>query len=230
MNTTCKRYLSPVRLAALLILPSLALSLAAQQSMSLIIAGRPGSAKVAQVDGHNYVEVEGFARLTNASINFSGTQIVLTLPAASSDSSTATAPTAPAAPPVGFSKDFVTAGIEAMSEIREWRAALKGAIQNNYSLNQSWHAANRARAQQALRLASLAISTPSDKNVFPFLTNELNNMAALSDKYLQMSLARTYIDPKSIDSDPLDQKIANCAHSLASMATANQFIDDGSCQ
>ena len=224
MKTTCKRYLSA---AALLLLPSLALSLAAQQSMSLIIAGRPGSAKVTQVDGHNYVEVEGFARLTNASINFSGTQIVLTMPGGSSDSSTAPAPTAP---PVGFSKDFVTAGIEAMSQIREWRAAFKGTIQNNYPLTQSWLTANRAQAQQALRLASLAISTTSDKNVFPFLTNEFNNMTALNDKYLQMSLARTYIDPTSIDSDPLDQKIAACAHSLASMATANQFIDDGSCQ
>jgi hypothetical protein len=117
-----------------------------------------------------------------------------------------------------------------MSRIREWRAAMKGAIQNNYPLTQTWLTANRAQAQQALRLASLAISTTSDKNVFPFLTNELNNMTALNDKYLQMSLARTYIDPTSIDSDPLDQKIANCAHSLASMATANQFVDDGSCQ
>jgi hypothetical protein len=222
MKITCKGCLSAT---ALLILPYLVLSLAAQQSMSLIITGRPGSAKVTQVDGHNYVEVEGFARLTNASINFNGSQIVLSLPVDNSDSSTGST-----APAVGFSKDFVTVGIEAMSRIREWRAAMKGTIQNNYPLTQSWLTANRVRAQQALRLAALAISTTSDKNVFPFLTNELNNMTALNDKYLQISLARTYIDPASIDSDPLDQKIANCAHSLASMATANQFVDDGSCQ
>jgi len=40
----------------------------------------------------------------------------------------------------------------------------------------------------------------------------------------------TYIAPTSLDSDLLDKKIATCAHSLASMATANQFVDDSSCQ
>jgi hypothetical protein len=40
----------------------------------------------------------------------------------------------------------------------------------------------------------------------------------------------TYIDPDSLKSDSLDQKIVTCARSLASMATANQFVDDGSCQ
>jgi hypothetical protein len=55
-------------------------------------------------------------------------------------------------------------------------------------------------------------------------------MSALSDKYFQMSASMTYIDPSSLDSDPLNQKISTCARSLASMATANQFVDDGSCQ
>jgi hypothetical protein len=55
-------------------------------------------------------------------------------------------------------------------------------------------------------------------------------MQKLSDKYLQMAKSMTYIEPNSLESDPLDQKIRTCAHSLASMATANQFVDDGSCQ
>ena len=52
----------------------------AQQTTSLLITGQSGSAKVVQVAGHNYVEVEGLARITNSSINFNGNQIVLTLP------------------------------------------------------------------------------------------------------------------------------------------------------
>jgi hypothetical protein len=55
-------------------------------------------------------------------------------------------------------------------------------------------------------------------------------MRALTDKYLQMTKSMTYIDPNSLDNDPLDQKLRACGHSLASMATANQFVDDGSCQ
>jgi len=212
-----------VSAAALLLLSAGAFSFAAQQINSLIIAGQSGSARVSQADGYNCVDVEGLARLTNSSISFRGNQIVMALPG------TAANVPAPATPVPGFSKDFVTAGIEAMSQIREWRAALKNAIQRNFPLSGGWLATQAAQAQQALRLASLAVSTTSDKSVFPFLTNEFNNMSALSNKYLQMSTSMTYIDPKSIDSDPLDQKIATCAHSLASMATANQFIDDGSC-
>lgn len=100
-------------LAGLVILLGMALSLAAQQSSSLIIAGQPGSAKVIQVDGRNYVEVESIARLTNSSISFNGNQIVLTVPGA------AAAPPPSAAPATGFSKDFVTAGMEAVAQMRE---------------------------------------------------------------------------------------------------------------
>jgi hypothetical protein len=226
MNTTRKLNLSA---AALFLILAVTSSLAAQQIVSLVIPGQPGSARVTQIDGHNYVEVEGLARLTNSSISFNGNQIVLTLPGTAANAPTLAA-AAPAAPPPGFSKDFATAGIEAMSQVREWRAALKNAIENGYRLNESWDAANRAQAQQALRLASLAVNTTSDKNVFPFLNNVFNNMSAMSKKYLQMSASMTYIEPNSLDSDPLNQKITACAHSLASTAAANQFIDDGSCQ
>ncbi len=39
---------------------------------------------------------------------------------------------------MGFSSDFLKAGIEAMSAIREWRAALVHAVQNNYPLSEEW--------------------------------------------------------------------------------------------
>lgn len=207
--------------ATLLIFSGVGLSLAAQEINSLIFTGHPGSAKVAQIGGRNYVDVEGLAQLTQGSISFNGNQIVMTWPGGAAN---APAPTA------GFSKDFVTAGIEEMSEIREWRAALKNAIERSYPLTGDWLTGRRAEAQQALRLASLAVSTTSDKNALPFLTNEFNNMSALSNKYLQMNLVMTYIAPTSLDSDSLNLKITTCAHSLASMATSNQFVDDGSCR
>jgi hypothetical protein len=206
-----------------LLLPAMAISLWAQQTSQLTIAGQSGSAKVIQVDGRNYVDVEGLARLTNSSMSFSANQIVLTMPG-SADAS------ANAAPTPGFSKDFVTAGIEAMSLVREWRSALSNAIQRSYPLNADGLNAYRDQARTSLRLASVAVNTPADKSVFPFLTNEFNNMQQLSDKYLEMAKSMTYIEPNSLASDPLDQKIRTCAHSLASMATANQFVDDGSCQ
>jgi hypothetical protein len=38
----------------------------------------------------------------------------------------------------GFSKDFVTAVIEEMALIREWRVALDNAVQHNYPVSEDW--------------------------------------------------------------------------------------------
>jgi len=210
--------------AVLLTLPILAATLAAQQISSLVISGQSGQAKVIQVNGRNYVEVEGLARITNGSIGFSGNQIVLTLPGSGGDVSAAAPP-----PTSGFSKDFVSAGIEAMSQLREWRAALRSAIQSSWPITESWVGNYRRQAQQALRLAGVAASTDADRNVSPFLTNEFNKMNSLSDKYMQMAKSMTYIDPNSLSSDPIDQSLMACARSLTSMVSSNQFVDDGSC-
>lgn len=211
-------------LAAVLTMFVLVVSLIAQQTNSLIIAGQPGSAKVIQVDGRNYVEVESLARLTNGSISFNASQIVLTLPGSSPDSSAAPPPA------TGFSKDFISAGIEAMAQIREWHTALKNAIQQGYPLAENWIAPYRNQSRQAVRLVSLAQNTQADKNAFPFITNEFNNMQQLTANYLKKAANMDYISPDSLDNDALDQKIRTCARSMASMATANQFNDDGSCQ
>jgi hypothetical protein len=211
-------------LSGFLVMVVLVASLAAQQATTLVITGQPGSAKIIRVDGRNYVEVEGLARLTNSSMSFNGNQIILSMPGIAPDAS---------APPVagtGFSKDFVTAGIEAMAQLREWHAALRNAIQRGYPLSEDWLIAYRNQTRQALRLASVAVSTPSDKNALPSLNNEFNNMQKLNDKYLQMAKSLTYIDPNSLDNDPLDQKLRTCGRALASMATTNEFVDDGSCQ
>lgn len=209
-------------LAALLIV--MAVAVLAQQPNSLIVSGQQGQIPVIQVQGHNYVEVEGLARIVQGSIKFNGNQIVLTLPG------TAGTETASTAPAPGFSNEFKTAGIEAMAEIREWHTALRTAIERGVPLNEGWLGPYRAQAQQAVRLASVAIRTDSDKSVYPFVVSVFNNMNTLSSKYLQMTKDMTYIDPNSLQSDAVDQKIVTCTHSLASMASANQFVDDGSCQ
>jgi hypothetical protein len=38
-----------------------------------------------------------------------------------------------------------------------------------------------------------------------------------------------YITPESVKKDPLDQKILNCARSLAEMAASGEFQDVGTC-
>jgi hypothetical protein len=220
-------------LLLLLTLSMLALTIAAQQTSSLVVSGMQGQAKVIQAQGRNYVDVDGLARLTKGSISFDGNQIVLTLPG-----SGANAPAqpvvqaeaqAPSSPP-GFSKGFVTAGTEAMAQVREWHTALRTAIEHGVPINDQWLGTYYAQARESLRLASVAISTDSDKSAYPFLIHEFNNMKSLSDQYVQTTKNMDYIDPNSLQNDPLNQRFVTCAHSLSSMASANRFIDDGSCQ
>src|SRR3954454_6203027 len=66
-------------LCAGVVLPGLVVPLAAEQSNSLSVTGHTGYAKVVQVGGRNFVEVEGFARVINASVQFNGDQIVITM-------------------------------------------------------------------------------------------------------------------------------------------------------
>jgi hypothetical protein len=69
-----------------------------------------------------------------------------------------------------------------------------------------------------------------DQKALPLLVNEFNNMGALTDKYLKITVSRDYIAPDSLSRDPLEQKVLTCWHSLESMASSNQLVDDGWCQ
>ena len=199
----------------------LVLAHAAQQNRTFTVAGHSGEIPVAEMGGRFYVEIEALARLANGSLGFKGNQIVLTLPPSNANMSTTSPP--------GFTKEFLRAGIEQMSVIREWRSTLISAVQRGFPITNDWMTSFRDRAQHNLRLVSLAASSESDKNAVQLLTNELKNMQQLSDRFVDAHTAMNYTSLDALESDPLDQKILNCARSLAAMAAGGQFVDDGSC-
>jgi hypothetical protein len=201
---------------------------AAPQNHTLVVTGHPGELPVVEMGGHFYVNIEALTRLANGSLSFRGNQIVLTLPAPGASTPASNLETnQPGAS--GFSKDFLKAAIEGMAGIREWRSALINAIRQGNSVTEDWVGTFRGQAQQNLRLVSLEASTESDRSALQLLTSEFNNMNKLSDRFVEANKSRTYVSPNVLDNDPLDQKILNCAHSLAAMASNNQFVDDGSC-
>lgn len=202
---------------------SLVLTLAGQESTWLSVTGQQGTAKVVQVQGRNYVEVDGLARITNSAISFQGNQIVLTLPGTGNPSTDS-----PQGP--GFSRGFLTAGIEGMARFREWHAALKTAIERGVPLNTGWLGVYQGRARESLNLASVAVTTDSDRSAYQLAVNFSNKLKALTDKYVQLNDSQTYFAPDSLQSDLLEQNIVACGRSLAAMAAAKQFVDDGSCQ
>jgi hypothetical protein len=216
---------SSMMLVTILLLPLLVL--VAQETSALLVEGRQGQAKMIQVQGKNYVEVDELARITGGSLRFVGNQIILRLPG--SDTPAQAAQLAPE-PAAGLSKPFLTGGIETMREILEWHAALKNAIERGYPLSDTWFGNFRRQIRSSLAQTEAAASTDLDQKAFPLLTNEFNTMNALTDKYLKIEVSRDYLAPNSLDSDPLNQRLLTCWQSLASMASSNQFVDDGSCQ
>jgi hypothetical protein len=219
---------SALMLLMFLNIPESTMSQSAQQNGTLLVSGHTGQVPVLQINGRSYVDIEALARLANGSLAFKGDQITLTLPASAS-SATAVAPPASQNATSGFSKEFLKAGIEEMTEIREWRSALVNAVHNGYPVTDEFVEGYRGQAATNLSLASVAASTDSDRQAFQLLSNEFDNMQKLSNKILAARKNMNYISSDALKNDPMDQKILNCARSLAAMAASGQFQDDGSC-
>ena len=210
---------------ACLLTPGLVLSQVPRQSETLSVSGQSGRIPVIQINGKSYVEVTALARLTSSSVSFRDKQIILTfLPP-----SNATNPETNQPPQSTLSKEFLRAGIEEMTAIREWRVAMVNAVQSNFPVTDDWVAGYRRSADSKRALASAAIVTDSDRSAFVLLSNEFSKMQTLSDKYLALRKSLTYIAPDSLSNDPLDQQILNCALGLTSLAASGKFEDIPAC-
>jgi hypothetical protein len=210
-------------LVGLLMVQGLALSQVNQPPETLVVSGHSGQAPVTRINGGSYVAVDALARLMSGSLAYQGNQILLTVPVGGI--------ALPAGQPAnsGFSKDFLKAGIETMSDIREWRSAVLNAVENSYPVKDAWMADYRDQAAKNLRLTSVAATTASDRDALQLLSKEFDHMQELGNKILAARKNLNYITPASVKKDPLDQKILNCARSLAAMAASGEFRDDGSC-
>jgi hypothetical protein len=190
---------------------------------TLSITGPPGTEPLVRMNGRSYIGLEALARLTEGSLAYKQDDVVLTLP-----SSRAEAPAADVKE--GFSRPFVQAGIEQMSVIREWRVGIVNAVKGNYPISQDWVSAQQRTADRNLRLASAAASTDDDRSAVPLLTAEFANMQKFSDRIMAKRRKATYVPPRSLDNDPLDQQILACAHSMATMLENNAFHEDANCR
>lgn len=225
---TIHAWIVPLALAVVLVGEGRAQS--GQQNYTLNVNGQSGPAKVVQINGHSFVDVDALARIANGSIAYQGNQITLSLPGGGGGAPAAVQnASGPPQPNSGFSKDFMTAGIEFMSEIREWRNTLANAIANGFPLSDELFAPYRGQAATSLRLAKVAASTQGDQSAAQLLGNEFNNMNNLTSKYLAKRANLDFISPDALSNDGIYQNVLTCARALAAMATANQFMDDGSC-
>ncbi len=220
--------------AVFLIVSGIALGQEVNQDRTLIINGQSTRVPVIQVKGRSYVDLGALASAVNGTLSFAGSQIAFSVPLGP----VTTGPPAAAATPVsalaqvsnpGFSKGFLNAGIEEAATLREWHAALASAIQNGYPVTVAALAPYRAQATTNLHLASVAVSTDSDRSAYQLLSNIFQNMVKLTDKYVSARANLTYVSPDALQNDSLNQRLVTCGHLLGTMAASGQFTDDVSC-
>jgi hypothetical protein len=218
----------------LLLLPGIISAQVKQRTQSLVVNGQAGEARVIEMGGRQYVDLQNLARTGNGSVTFEANRIVLRFPPAIDEpSAAAPVPVQDARGTPGFSREFMKAAITAMAQMREWASPLAYAIQNGYPITEAWVSQYREQAANGLRLASSAAASDEDRNALQLLTNEFEAVREWSNKLVEarksMDTAKFAMSENALRNDPLSQKIVNCAHFLAPMLGGGSFQDDPSC-
>ncbi len=199
---------------------------------TLVINDQSAKVAVVQVGDRTYVDLKRIAQIAHGSISYEGNRIVLDVPCPSTCAPMKMAePEQPTS--VGLSREFVKAGIEEMSLMREWASTLANAVQNGYPITDNWVAGYRAQAQSGLAIASAAVSRDADRTAFQLLSTEFDNVQTWSNKLLDarmsMGAANYALSPDALRNEPLSQKIISCGRFLGQMFGSGSFQDDASC-
>jgi hypothetical protein len=195
------------------------------QSSVLVVSGHSGQAPVIHRNGRSYVDVEGLARMTGATLAFQGNRIVVTLP---SQQAQRPVQQVAAQPPEekGFTRDFLRAGVEQMTVIREWRSAIENAVRTNNPVEESWVSYYRRTANDKMAMAQAAAISESDRRGIGLLQSEMGMIGQLSDRFLALRSNLTFVATNSLDNDPLDQKILACAQGMTAIAVPGGMFED----
>ena len=221
----------PVMFGAALLMVTMAMAQSQREREALYVQGYPGQASVIRYQGRLFVDAQDLVRITNGSLSFKKSRIILTLPGREGSSSSDEAQTS------GFSRPFMKAAIEAMASIREWGGTLQAIVQNGYPVGNTTAGntivAFQGRAADSVAIASAATSTDSDNRGLELLKNEFNNVQAWADGYVKtrnsQSAADLSMSESQLNNDSEAQKIIHCGQFLAQMFASGNFQDDAVC-
>jgi len=186
----------------------------------LVVNGKTVDAKVRQIGGRSYVDIEALAQATNGVITFEQNRVLLTMPAQAVQATQ------------GLSKDFARAAIAEVAEMREWRGVIGTMVTYGLAVSGSWEQDYRERQVEGFRQATLAASTDEDRSALQLLRNESDNLAGWANDALaarqDLNGAKT-VDPSALQNDTVLTKITNCGRFLNTMLISGTFSDDASC-
>jgi hypothetical protein len=191
----------------------------------LILNGKATSAAIVQMDGHSYLDVEALAQITNGSVRIEPNQIVLTIPNTNFDANTAQ-------PTPALTKDFASAAIATLAEMKEWRGAMGAMVTFGLAVDGSWAQVYHERVQASLEQATVAASTNSDHNALQLLNTQFANLAQWESMVVaerqNHNGART-VAANSLRDDPVLIKFSSCGRFLSTMLGSGIFADNPSC-
>ena len=199
---------------------------------TLVVNDHSGKLAVLQTEDKTYVDLKGLVQIAHGSVDYQGNKIILTLPGPAAHESIQAA-TPEESDSSRLTREFIKAGIEEISLMREWASTLANAIQNAYPVSEEWVASYRARAQKGLAMASAAQSNDADRSGFQLFDNEFQAVQEWSNKLLEahksMNAAKYAVSDTALRDDPLSQKIVTCGRFLGQMLASGNFQDDSSC-
>jgi len=204
----------------------------AEHFRTLVVNDYSGKVALLEMGDKTYIELRQLVQIAHGSISYEGNQVIVTLPGAPAGTSTRGMKSEDSKAST-LTRDFMKAGIEEISLMREWASTLANAIQNGYPVTESWVASYRSRAQSGLGMASAAASNDADRSGFQLLQSEFNAVQEWSNKLLEsrksMNAANYALSSTALQNDPLSRKILTCGHFLSQMLANGAFQDDPSC-
>jgi hypothetical protein len=224
----------------------------------LVVNGKNAGPVVRQIDGRSYVDIETLAQVTNGAVTIERHRIVVTIPASGSGSTAIAAPpnaapvdagaapanaapddagappasAAPAQPPQGLTRDFASAAIAALAEMREMRGAVRAMITYGLAVSDTWAQDDQGRVMTAIRQAEVAATTEDDLHALQLLENEADKLVSWEDSVFAARQAlngATTVDPNALQNDPALAKIRGCGQFLNAMLVSGAFADNPSC-
>jgi len=195
----------------------------------LVVNGKTAGTPVRQIDGRSYIDIETLAQVTNGVFTVEPNRIVLTIP----PSEAAAAPAAPQDQNAGkLSRDFASAAIAAVAEMREWRGGVRAMITYGLAVSDAWVQDFHEQTLVALRQAEVAANTDADRNALQLLHTQADRMINWANGVIAARQAlngAATVDPNALQNDTAYAKIRSCSQFLNSMIVSGTFNDDPSC-
>jgi hypothetical protein len=201
-----------------------------QASKILVVNGKTESVELKEINGRSYVDVETLAHIMNGVVTVEPNRVILTIPSSSSTDSANSAPP-PTAP--RLSKDFASASVSLLADMREWRAVISTMISFGLVISDSWTQQYHDKVEAGLAQAGVLATTESDQNALPLLRNEFDKLTAWANQTLAarqaLNGAKT-VDPNALQNDPSLARITECSQFLNGMIVSGTYSDNAACR